>query len=63
MSDEKFSRSVNEKETDLLKYESNKVPLVLVLVWIVLIVFVFVYLARYSFPDLGVWLEKLKNTP
>jgi hypothetical protein len=49
----------NQKETDLLKYESNKVPLVLVFVWIVLMVFAVYYLKVYSWEDLKVWINLL----
>ena len=48
-----------QKETDLLKYESNKVPLVLIFVWILMIVFAVYYVKVYSWEDLKVWIKML----
>jgi hypothetical protein len=50
-----------EKETDLLKYESNKVPRVIRFVWTLMIVFMIYYLMQWSWPDLKVWLEALRK--
>ncbi len=55
-----MSDSTNQKETDLLKYESNTVPRILRFVWTLMFIFFAYYLAVYSWPDLKEWLAKLK---
>lgn len=47
-------------EKDFLSYTGNKIPRIIRLAWSVLIAFCVYYMTKFSWPDLKLWLDKLK---
>lgn len=47
-------------EKDFLVYTGNKIPRIIRLAWTVLILFCIYYLAKYSWPDLLAWWDKVQ---
>lgn len=47
-------------EKDFLVYTGNKIPRIIRFAWTVIILFCGYYLAVYAWPDLKLWMEKLK---
>ncbi len=51
---------MSEQEKDFLAYKGNNVPRIIRLVWTAILIFMVWYLAANAWPDLKLWLEKLK---
>lgn len=51
---------MSEQEKDFLAYKGNNIPRIIRLVWTIVIVFTLWYLAVNAWPDLKVWLDKVK---
>jgi len=54
------SKDMSEQEKDFLAYKGNNIPRIIRLVWTIVIVFTLWYLAVNAWPDLKVWLDKVK---
>jgi hypothetical protein len=49
-----------KQENDAIQYRTNSVPRAIRLIWTIFLTFAAVYMVKYFWPDLMLWVSKLR---